>query len=378
MKKFNFTTRQQEMRSIFHMNNNVYLPDTKVNIRFFTFESTFNFGMASQVSQSALVDGSITENLRFAYPVFSPKASNKRKEVIVLLHGLNERSWDKYLCWAESLALQTGKAVILFPIAYHMNRSPLLWSDPRCMSMLVRKRQEIAYGSRSLSFANVALSERLTEDPARFYTSGRQTIEDLQVLSKTIFDGAHPLFEKGTILDFFAYSIGAFLAEIVLMTNYQKLFDRSRLFVFCGGAIFNHMFGESKLIMDKKAYDHLMDFYKQGWTEPEKAASVLTDDARQAFDAMILPDFQRDKRESFFKKLGNRILGVTLKKDRVMPYEGVLACMGSSAAKSRFEVLDFPYSYTHETPFPTNSNISAETLNACFLQVFSKAAHFLA
>lgn len=374
-----FVKRQKEMLRLFGMGKNVALKKSGVDIRFFPFESSYNFQLATQLSNHTLEDGAIFENNRFSYPVFFPKGRKKASNVIVLLHGLNERNWDKYLCWAEYLAEHTHKAVILFPIAYHINRSPGLWSDPRSMSLLVRKRQEQVGANRSLCFANVALSERLSEDPIRFYISGRQTIEDLRILATSLKKGEHPKFKKGTTVDFFAYSIGAFLAEITLMANPDHLFDKSKLFVFCGGSIFQSMFGESRSIMDKPAYDRLLSFYMKEWMQKENASATLhLDETRTAFDTMIAQEVDREKREGFFKGLGNRISGISLRKDKVMPYEGVEACMGSANALQKFILLDFPFDYSHESPFPMNSSIEPALLNASFNQVFSRAAQFLA
>lgn len=377
-----FVKRQKEMLRLFVMGQNVALKKSGVSVRFYPFVSSYNFQLSAQVSNHALVDGAIVENNRFDYPVFYPKGRKKADNVIVLLHGLNERNWDKYLCWAEYLAEHTKKAVILFPIAYHMNRSPELWSDPRSMSMLVRKRKETHGPDRSLCFANVALSERLSEDPVRFYTSGRQTIEDLRLLATSLNKGTHPKFKKGTKVDFFAYSIGAFLAEIALMANPDGLFDQSKLFIFCGGSIFKSMYGESKCIMDKPAYDRLLNFYMKEWMEREQVSNAfrfeIEDETRTAFDTMIAPEVNQEKREGFFRNLGNRISGISLRKDKVMPYEGVEACMGNESALEKFQLLDFPFEYSHESPFPMNSSIEPALLNASFNQVFSKAALFLA
>ena len=65
-------------------------------------------------------DRFIRENTDFKYTVFAPKSNEKFSNAILLLHGLNERSWEKYLPWAEYLCKETGKPVILFPIAFHM------------------------------------------------------------------------------------------------------------------------------------------------------------------------------------------------------------------------------------------------------------------
>lgn len=378
MKWLDFVLRQKELLRIFRMNKDVKLTDSGLDIRFFKFESSFNFKLASQVSKYALLDGSISENLQFTYPIFFPKKRRNNAEAIVLLHGLNERNWDKYLCWAEYLALYTQKPVILFPMAYHMNRSPLLWSDPRSMSMLVNKRQESVGKSRTLCFANVALSERLSEDPIRFYTSGRQTVEDLRSLANSMQKGEHPLFAENTKLDFFAYSIGAFLAEITIMANPDHLFDASKLFVFCGGSIFRAMSGESRFIMDKTAYNDLMNFYLNNWMQKTNSEYVGSDQAQSAFNAMISPDCERESRERFFTRMGRRIFGISLKKDKVMPFEGVQECMGTKNAATNFVLMDFPYDYCHESPFPTNDSVHANDLNVSFNQVFSQAVRFLA
>jgi len=381
MKFINFVLRQKELLQLFHLGKDVDLKESSVEIRYFNFDSGYNFESGSVKADYSSNDVAINENRHFSYPVFFPKGCKKTSNVILMLHGLNERNWDKYLCWAEYLAKNTGKPVMLFPIAFHINRAPMQWSDPRTMSVLVKKRQIEVGENRSLCFANVALSERLTENPARFYTSGRQTIYDLTDLARQIKRGEHPLFASDTTIDFFAYSIGAFLSEIALMVNPEKLFDDSKLFIFCGGSIFRYMFGESRCIMDKPAYERLLNFYCTEWLSSqrtmdysEKQKSDLT---LNAFNAMIAPEIYKEKREGFFASLGNRLAGISLKKDTVMPYSGVEACMGQDTATKRFSLVDFPFDYTHESPFPTSGRILPELLNISFNSIFSKAAQFL-
>ena len=376
MKWLDFVLRQKELLRVFRMNTDTVLGDSEVEIRFFNFNSTYDFIHAAKVSKNALLDGSIVENLQFSYPVFFPKKTGKQNKAIVLLHGLNERNWDKYLCWAEYLAVHTKRPVILFPIAYHMNRSPNLWSDPRLMSILVKKRQERIGESRTLCFANVALSERLSEDPVRFYTSGKQTIDDLTQLTLSLQNGDHPMFSKETTVDFFAYSIGSFLAEIALMINPLNLFNRSKLFVFCGGSIFRSMFGESRFIMDKTAYDKLMDFYQNKWLLEAKNFDAAEDVVKDSFSSMISPEIERERREHFFSRMGDKIFGISLKKDLVMPFGGVEACMGDKIATKKIKLLDFPYAYSHESPFPTRDKIEPKILNNSFNLVFSSAVSF--
>jgi len=380
MTLINFVQRQKELINQFRFGKEMILNESSLEIRFSPFHSAYPHKTVSDTSDYSEKDGLIQENRSFTYPVFLPKGRIKVSNVIVLLHGLNERNWDKYLCWAEYLATNTGKAVMLFPIAYHINRAPFQWSDPRTMSVLVKKRQIEVGENRSLCFANVALSERLTENPERFYTSGRQTVEDLTQLVRQITQGLHPLFAEGTSVDFFAYSIGAFLSEITFMANPEKLFNSSKLFIFCGGSLFRYMFGESRCIMDKPAYERLLDFYCREWLSEErvKKTSKEFDSTLLAFNTMIAPEVNREKREGFFAKLGGRLSGISLKKDTVMPFAGVEACMGLEAASKQFCLTDFPYEYTHESPFPTNGRIEPSLLNSSFNRIFSRAAAFLA
>jgi len=48
---------------------------------------------------NTLPDEAIPENRSFRYPVFKSSNPAKNKQAIILLHGLNERNWSKYLVW---------------------------------------------------------------------------------------------------------------------------------------------------------------------------------------------------------------------------------------------------------------------------------------
>ena len=78
----------------------------------------------TQLYPNALKHGDIDilENKEFTYSLFKKPGPARSEKVILLFHGLNEHSWHKYLPWAKTLVERTGKTVILFPIAFHMNR----------------------------------------------------------------------------------------------------------------------------------------------------------------------------------------------------------------------------------------------------------------
>lgn len=324
-----------------------------------------------------VTDDCIQENKSFSYIIFAPKRKSRHEKAIILLHGLNERSWDKYLTWAEYLATSTGKAVILFPIAFHMNRTPEQWSNPRAVLPWVTKRRQNVVDLCNSTFANVALSTRISQHPLRFYASGRESVYNLWQLIHEIKNGEHPLFREDTPINLFAYSIGALLSQVLLLANPDKMFSDTRLFMFCGGSIFNHMDGSARDILDQEAFNRLQYYYNHDFLEKrELPVSFRNDFLEQAFKAMIRPDVMNDFRENFFEKASNRIRAISLKKDVVIPTLGVTRALGNASSKI-LEEMDFPYTYSHQIPFPISPKVEASLINKAFTKVFSKAAAFL-
>ena len=371
----NYLEHHSYLNTNFRLGQNLKSELSGVTIRFFTFKSSSGFGLEECLIPTS--DQEINENQFFMYPVFTPGGKHKTSQAILLMHGLNERNWSKYLTWAEYLCEHTGKPIILFPIAFHMNRSPLSWSNPRDLKSIIDKRK-LQYGNdRTMSFANVALSERISEQPLRFYSSGRQSMHDLTLLFQEIKSGRHPLFKEDTQIDIFSYSIGSFLSQITLMTNPENLFTDSRLYMFCGGSIFSSMFGESRSIMDKPAFSKMMSYYTHDF-ESDKDKELIRDTGFESFSSMISPERNESNRIGFFKKMGNRIGGISLQKDIVIPYEGVKKALGEQLTKLRVRNLDFDFDYSHEIPFPTNGKANPTEINRAFNTVFADAAAFLA
>lgn len=327
----------------------------------------------------AVPDEAIMENQSFTYYIFTPGTKTKYKKAILLLHGLNERNWDKYLVWAYYLAEKTGHPVILFPIAFHMNRSPEAWGNPRIMQPLMELRKQ-NFGNNPVStFANVALSERLTDEPLRFFTSGQQSAADIAKLIRQVNLGEHPLFEIKATVDVFAYSIGAFLAQILFLANPGGLFSKAKLFLFCGGAFFNEMNGVSKLIMDQVAFRRLRSFYIDELNQECIGLEPLVDAMNktttgQAFRAMLAPALMQTFRETRFRKIIHNIQAITLTNDKVIPASNTACALGAGA---HVETLDFPFAYSHEAPFPISNRALFPLVDKAFEQVFSKAARFL-
>ena len=372
--KMEYSKRYQELNTQFRLGIDIHLTESNIDIRHFTFQSKHETDQSEDIINNS-DDEKIEENISFVYPVFMPGGIKQADNAILLLHGLNERNWNKYLTWAEYLCSGTGKPVILFPIAFHMNRSPLSWSNPRALQPIMDLRRQLNGDDRSLSFANVALSERISEKPYRFYSSGRQSIKDLSTLFIQIKLGEHQLFNENAHIDIFAYSIGAFLAEITMLTNHRNLFSDSKLFLFCGGGIFSSMDGQSRSIMDKMAFRILYDYYLNHFVKSVKSVSSK-DKIFESFNSMISTDRNKTERELFFNQLGNRLKGISLKNDKVMSFQGIPEALGIDCSISHFTQLDFPYTYTHENPFPVNGQTDSTKVDEAFRRVFSEIVDF--
>jgi hypothetical protein len=235
------------------------------------------------------------------------------------------------------------------------------------------------------SIANIALSNRLTEDPMRFFNSGYQTSEDIVKLMSMIRDGRHELIPGGSKVNIFAYSIGAFLAQIILMGNPENLFSESKLFMFCGGSVFSNMHGTSKLIMDSLAYDKVFNFYLEDFEKEIKGKSPLVDflcSSRigMAFRSMIDLGRFRKFRENRLTGLKDQIRSIALLKDAIIPADGIVKTLNykSQSLSSSVEVTDFPYPYTHENPFPLFNSILSHSVDSAFERLFAAAGLFLA
>lgn len=387
-----FTKTYNELKSIFSLNvEKSYIEETGIEIRFLQFTSKSCAVLPSDVrnAQASLhqiyaeTDESITENKTFKYPIFMPNGNKAHSKAIVLLHGLNERSWVKYLPWAYYLVQATNKPVILFPIAFHINRSPDSWANPRAMLPILNSRQQIS-NIELPTFANAALSQRLSDNPLRFFLSGKQSADDIIHLLKTIQNGDYPILEKNAHVDFFSYSIGAFLSQILFLANPNGLLDKSRLFMFCGGAHFCDMNGTSRLIMDSHAYTNLLKYYLSDFLNETKTSSPLSEfingsNIGEAFISMISPECKTEYRNSRLEALSDRIGIVSLMKDKVIPSSNILstfACV-KNRLKGMVNEFDFPYTYSHEVPFPILNNPQAMLVDQCFEKVFRPAADFL-
>ena len=331
-----------------------------------------------------VADCNIVENKKFKYSIFKKDEQNKAKNVILLFHGLNEKYWDKYLPWAKRLVELTGKTVILFPIAFHMNRAPVEWSKPKQMQIVSDERKKHFPSVVNSSFANSAISARIQMTPQRFFWSGLQTYYDVIQLVKEIRDDKNKLIDKDAGIDFFAYSIGSFLAEILLMANHENLFLDSKLFIFCGGPTIDRMYPVSKHILDSDAniamYSFFIEHLENEFIKDNRLSHYFNDDhqAGKYFKAMLSYQKMKEFRQNRLMQLKDQIAAIALKKDEVIPPIEVLNILKGDYREIPIEVkvLDFPFDYTHVNPFPNKADIS-DSINKSFNEVFELASAHL-
>lgn len=329
-------------------------------------------------------DSEVVENKRFRYHVVAPESIAQINEFVLMFHGFNEKTWDKYLPWARKIVEDTGKAVVLFPFAFHMNRSPLSWSDSRQMQRICEERKKIFPNLIASTFSNVAISTRLHTKPQRFFWSGLQSYYDVIQLLEQVKSDRHPFFNCKSRYDIFAYSIGGLLAQILMMTNHKDYFSNSKLCLFCGGTVFNRLSPVSRYILDSEAnvalYSYIVEHLDNHLKKDHWLDHFLSGEHPEGntFRAMLNYHANRQRREEMLRKISKQVFALTLEKDNVVPpYEVINTLQGSNRDIAiPVEILDFDYPYQHENPFPTNIKLEPYVYEA-FTRIFQKVNDFL-
>lgn len=329
-------------------------------------------------------DAEITENIYFKYHMLMPSGIKKSNEVIFMFHGFNEKHWNKYLPWAKYISDKTGKSVIFFPIAFHMNRAPAAWSDKREMYSISEKRKKRHPDIINSSLSNVAISTRIHNKPQRFIWSGLQSYYDVIDLIEYIKAGKHAAIEADASIDIVSYSIGSFLAQVLMMTNKNNYFSKSKLVSYCGGVVFNRLSPVSKFILDSEAnvslysfvVEHLESHMKRDGVLRHYLSGILSEGTN--FRSMLNYRTLTQYREQKFRDMSDRIYAIALEQDTVVPaYEVINTLQGTNRdIPIKIDILDYPYRYKHEDPFPAIESIKTQVTEQ-FEKTFDLICNFL-
>ncbi|REC42224.1 DUF6051 family protein [Chryseobacterium pennipullorum] len=329
-------------------------------------------------------DFDIECNKKFKYHILKRADISTATGCILFFHGLNEKRWDKYLPWAYELAQRTHKAIILFPIAFHMDRAEPMWSNRHHMMEVVSIRKAKYPGNTNFSYVNAAISSRLEAHPQRIFWSGLQTYSDTIDIVKDIKNNRVKSISPDAEVDLFGYSIGSFLSLIIKMADPEGLFSQSRVLCFCGGMTIDRMFPISKYIMDTRATITMQSVFTELLSSDFKSDPRLKHYQNDGlhpheswFKKMLRYNYFQKEREERIREIQSQIKGYVLEKDLVAPPMEALNTLkgGYRDIDVEVEIKDFPYEYSHMTPFPLSYQHKKEVTEA-FRQFAESAGSF--
>ncbi|HEV7373645.1 MAG TPA: DUF6051 family protein, partial [Pyrinomonadaceae bacterium] len=296
----------------------------------------------------------IEENIRFRYPLVrelqTGGAVRRHDRVIIFLHGLNERSFSKYLPWAYHLWERAGVPVLLFPLTFHVNRSLPDWVKQQPQ---IYERRCLIAGNESMHRFNAVISERLETHPERFFWGAVQSYLDLVDLTREIRSGRHPHFATDARVDVFGFSAGGYLSLLLLLANPEKLFTDSRGVVFASGVPIRDLSLSSSFIMDFAAEAALVKFYVKnidGQASPRMQHWFEAHDEGKWMKAFSGQRADRTKLEERLKEISPRLLGISNMSDDVIPVGAMLNTLQGLRRDTNVRVAEFELG-VHESPF---------------------------
>jgi len=315
---------------------------------------THGLSFTGHASAEGSSDNQIVENIHFQYPLLrergSVSSSHRHGRVTLLLHGLNERSFGKYLPWAYHLWDKSGSPVLLFPLTFHVNRVLPAWGQQQMDSF--KRRQQIKDNENVHRF-NAVISERLDAYPERFFWGAIQSYWDLVDLARQIRAGLHTHIAADARLDFVGYSAGGFLALLLLLENHEALFANSRACLFSTCAAIRDLNLSSPFIVDGEAENRLMKFYVRHLERSagERMLHWLEEHGEgrwaRAFTG-LLPD--RGRLNARLSELAPRLLGFANPNDRVIPQGAMLNSLQGVLRDTGVRVEELALG-VHENPF---------------------------
>lgn len=299
-------------------------------------------------------DPRIEANVNFRYPLLRERSSlgalHRHDRVTIVLHGLNERLYDKYFRWAYPIWQGTAAPVVIFPLTFNINRVFRGWLNQ--IAKTLEWREKIP-GNENTDLFNATISERLDSHPERFFWGGEQSYWDLIDFVRQIDKGDHPHFAPKARVDFLGYSSGGYLALVLLLDNHEELFNESRACLFASCVAIRNLSPSSPYVIDSMGETALRKLLVNNLDiKPGERMKHWLDEHPEGqwmrSFCGLKPD--RTEREKGLKKISSRLLGIANTNDTVMPLDGMLNGLQGVRRDTgvRIEELDLG---VHENPF---------------------------
>lgn len=306
-------------------------------------------------STGDLVDCSIEENIRFRYPLLRDHQRGplqRSTDVVILLHGLNERSFTKYIPWAYQIWAHARMPVLLFPISFHINRVRRAWGGTQ--QECYRRRAEIS-GNEHFHRFNAIISDRLHAHPERFFWGALQTYWDIIDLVGAIRADRHPHFAPDTRVHIMGFSAGGYIALSLLLENAHHWFDGSRGILFATCAAIRDVNLASNLIIDHAAEVALVKMYvkyREKRMNPRLTHWFTHHTEGKWFDAFcgLMPD--RTLLHARLQQVAPRLLGIANTNDQVMTPGAMLNALQGIRRDTGVAIKELTLGI-HENPFST-------------------------
>jgi hypothetical protein len=300
----------------------------------------------------APADCDIAENLDFRYPLLRAigDGQERARRLVVVLHGLNERSFTKYVPWAHQLWRATGAAVALFPLSFQVNRVLPNWG--RQLDLHLARRRALSRNENVHGF-NCVISERLDAYPERFFWGGLQSYGDVVDLVREIRAGRHPHVDPEARVDLVGYSAGGYLALALLLVDESGLFGDSRAVVFESGAALRATNMSSRFILDHACEVSLMKLYVRftGSLANERLSHWLREhDVGRWFRALCGDEAERPRLEARLRELAPRLLAISNRNDEVIPAPAILNTLQGLHRDTGVRIEELSLG-VHEHPF---------------------------
>jgi predicted esterase len=296
-------------------------------------------------------DEQVSENLTFRCPLVRKQPSSnepaKCERVTILLHGLNEYSYHKYIPWACQIALNTEMPFLLFPLTFSITRACREWGN---IKGDIRVSRQNIYNAGPF---NAIISERLQARPERFFWGAVQSYWDLVNFVREIRDNENAHIAPDARIDFLGFSSGGYLALALLLANPENLFNTSRACLFSTCVEMRSLGPGSPYIVDSDTERALQNIYVENITTlPNERMAHWFEEHPEGYWLRTFGGFppERQPRVEGLQKIALRLLAVANNKDRVMPPGAMLDALQGDERSTKV-----PFVYLnlgiHENPF---------------------------